>query len=72
MKITLNSHVNHSLDLSDTYIEGPATPEFQVEILPELGTHGKYKLYIHIGGRTVLRINQIESDQINVPRELFE
>lgn len=43
-----------------------ANEETQVQISPELGVPGSYKLYIHQSGRTVVRICKLKNTQIEV------
>ena len=53
---TVKVVTNDPLDLiaDDTY---------QVEILPDIGRKGCFKLYVHINGTTFIRIGNIKREQ---------
>ncbi len=54
--------------LIDEIIDMMATPKMrvQVEVQRELGFKDKYKLYVHVDGKTVLRICKINKKQLDV------
>lgn len=49
--------MDHSIDMA-------ADAHTQVEIQHELGIPGSYKLYVHQGGRTVVRVCKLSQAQI--------
>lgn len=59
------------LDTEPLMLDVYAKPEdfVQVETQREAGNPGKFKLYVHFNGRTILRICKLSRSQISVERQ---
>lgn len=43
--------------------------QVQVEVQPEIGQKDRYKLYVHVDGRTLFRIGNLKLPQIEMKTE---
>lgn len=59
---------NEALSSVDSGFDEAANAMTQVEISAETGIPGSYKLYIHQGGKTVVRICKIKGEQLLLPK----
>lgn len=66
MKITQT--IAREANLGEQMIDIVATPasQIQVEFQPEVGLKDKFKLYVHVDGRTVLRIGKLSNEQVDL------